>query len=102
MLIYIDGERQYHGEQSGVQGQGKLFDDDCTSCQWKVRKEHNQFSWEQIEKQLPVKIESDKIDSPKKKISLHYRGKKTWEQLQEEGEGEKAANVQVSINLLNF
>ena len=24
------------------------------------------------------------------------RGKKTWEQLQEEGEGEKAANVQVT------
>ena len=27
--------------------------------------------------------------------TLCGRGKKTWEQLQEEGEGEKAANVQV-------
>ena len=29
--------------------------------------------------------------------TLCGRGKKTWEQLQEEGEGEKAANVQVSF-----
>ena len=49
-----------------------------------------------------MKIQSDKIDSSRKQTSLYYRGKKTWEQLQEEGEGEKAANVQVSTNLLNF
>ena len=37
-------------------------------------------------------------------ISLTFcgRGKKTWEQLQEEGEGERAANVQVSSSIHFF